>query len=68
MSDVGNRPAIDLDAEGVSLVTARIQRSAGEARAECMVCGTHAYMASGLRQSGTCGNCGSFELRELMSG
>jgi hypothetical protein len=68
MSDASNGPAIDLDAVGISLVTARIQRSAVQVRAECMVCGTHAYMVSGVPQSGICGNCGSLELRVLMSG
>jgi hypothetical protein len=44
---------------------ARLQRAAGQVRAECSVCGAHAYVTPGVPRSGRCGNCGSFELRRL---
>ena len=44
---------------------ARLQRAAGQERAECTVCGAHAYVTPGVPRSGRCGNCGSFDLRRL---
>jgi hypothetical protein len=44
---------------------ARLQRAAGQVRAECGVCGAHAYVTPGVPRSGRCGNCGSFDLRRL---
>ena len=44
---------------------ARIQRTADQVRAECAVCGAHAFMTPGVPRSGRCGTCGSVDLRRL---
>lgn len=54
-----NRPA--------GAMLARIQRSSSQVRAECAVCGAHAFRIPDLPRSGRCGNCGSYDLRRLAS-
>ena len=53
---------------GNEIRMARIQHSGLEVRAECSVCGAHAYVVPGVPQAGNCGNCGSLDLRELPAG
>ena len=48
-------------------LVARIQRAVNEVRAECGMCGSHAYVTPGVPRSNKCGNCGSFELHRLAS-
>jgi len=44
---------------------ARIQRDSAEVRCRCLVCGAHAYARPDVPLSGTCGNCGSFQLEPI---